>query len=661
MAETHVLRITLTHPEPERADPYQFKRQPQRYIAQGAGGARGGAEFPWLEALDRLQAFANTQHDATEKSLGTLLRQFLTEALKQLDGIGGLERELREAEARRQPLQLVFGFDAIELFALPWSLLSLQDGQTLGSHPWCQLHFEWVGDEAPEPTPIHWERVLFAWSEAGRSVPDDRHREALKQACPAFDPARHELTNVTLAALQETLREAERRNEPIQILHVLCHGVELPDGSFGLAWSAPAARGGVQQVTGADLVRLLAPHKRSLKMVVLNACHGADPGRGGRLFGGVAHDLHRLGIHYVIASQMPLSFEGSVWMAAALYRALFQNTSSVHAAFKKAHEALVPKFQDWASLQLFGFSQALSEPRRRALRRSRRLLFSGEDTLPELVSGDIAVAYEVNLRIPTTPVLKALADTVHPEPDIAVLNPLGRAEDALPGIAKEWKMAFAEAEHFVRVLMDKEAQRIQPVLHLFGCAPLPLMFHLGWLLARHPLRIYQQPRGRRDTWIRGYDSDECTSGAERFLRIDAWPTPEACRAAGGRVAVTVEVSRRIQDNLLLQWLGESQRPALLRLFPPGEPSQDAVRCSADAARSILDFQECLDQIHDTLPDVQEVWLALACPASLAAAIGRAFNPKAQAPLRLFNFRNATEGYVHVHSMPERGRKRRPRR
>ncbi|MFE8596587.1 SAVED domain-containing protein [Archangium violaceum] len=661
MAETHVLRITLTHPEPQRADPTVFHRQPQRYIAQGAGGARGEAEFAWPEMLEELQAFASAQRDAMEKSLGDRLRRFLTEALKQLEGIGGLERELSEAEARQQPLQLVFSFDAVELFALPWSLLRLQNGQSLGAHPWCQLHFEWVGDEAPEAVPIRWERVLFAWSEAGRPVPYDRHREALKQAWPAFDPNRHELENVTLAKLQEALREADRRNEPVQILHILCHGVELRDGSFGLAWSAPAARGGVQQVTGQDLRRLIASHKNSLKMVVLNACHGADPGRGGRLFGGVAHDLHREGIPYVIASQMPLSLEGSGWMAAALYQALFQDKDSVHAAFKKAQEALLPRFQDWASLQLFGFSHALPESRRRALRRSRRLVFSGEDTLPELVSGDLAVAYEVNQRIPTTPVLKALASAVHPEPDIAVLNPLGKVQDALPGTAKEWKTAFREADHFVRALMDREAQRLQPVLHLFGCAPLPLMFHLGWLLARHPLRAYQQPAGRRDTWIRGYDSNEDCSGVERFLRTDAWPTPEACRAAGGRVAVTVEVSRRIQDNLLQQWLGESPHPALLRLFPPGEPGQEAVRCPADAARALLDFQEYLNRIHDTLPDVQEVWLALACPASFAAALGRAFNPKAQAPLRLFNFRNAVEGYEPVHALPVGVRKRNSRR
>ncbi|OJH33951.1 hypothetical protein BON30_46110 [Cystobacter ferrugineus] len=405
--------------------------------------------------------------------------------------------------------------------------------------------------------------------------------------------------------------------------------------------------------------RILDPYKNSLRLVVLSACYGSNPGQPGHMFGGVAHDLHRMGLQHVIASQLPLSREGSALMAAALYGTLFQGDASVSTAFKAAQDAVTTTFRDWASLQLFCFSHELPESRRRALRRSRRVLFSKERTLPELVSGDLAVAHEVNLRIPTTPVLKALAGTVQQEPDIAVLNPLGHVEDALPVTPKEWKKAFAETGQFVQSLMEKETLKRQPVLHLFGCAPLPLMFYLGWRLDRHPLRVYQQQRGRGDTWTCGYDSNQPISGEERFLRTDSWPTADAIHKAGGRVAVTVEVSRRIEETTLSRWLGKRLRPTQVRLLPPGEPSHTAVRTSADAAQAVLDLQKCLDRIHDTLPDVKEVWLALVCPASLAAALGRAFNPKAQAPLRLFNFRT-TEGYVDVYFMPGGARARRPR-
>ncbi len=66
----------------------------------------------------------------------------------------------------------------------------------------------------------------------------------------------------------------------------------------------------------------------------------------------------------------------------------------------------------------------------------------------------------------------------------------------------------------------------------------------------------------------------------------------------------------------------------------------------DTARAVDEFRAYLDRIHGEWPDVHEVWLAMACPASLAAALGRAYNPKTQATFRLFNFRKS-EGYVEV--------------
>lgn len=66
----------------------------------------------------------------------------------------------------------------------------------------------------------------------------------------------------------------------------------------------------------------------------------------------------------------------------------------------------------------------------------------------------------------------------------------------------------------------------------------------------------------------------------------------------------------------------------------------------DTTRAVDEFRAYLDRIHAEWPGVREVWLAMACPASLAAALGRAYNPKTQATFRLFNFRKS-EGYMEV--------------
>ncbi|MFP2925392.1 SAVED domain-containing protein [Pyxidicoccus sp. 3LG] len=76
------------------------------------------------------------------------------------------------------------------------------------------------------------------------------------------------------------------------------------------------------------------------------------------------------------------------------------------------------------------------------------------------------------------------------------------------------------------------------------------------------------------------------------------------------------------------------------------PSPSVLEGPLDSACAMEEFRECLDRIHQALPGVTEVWLAMACPASLAAALGRAYNPKTQPTLKLFNYRKA-EGYVEV--------------
>ncbi len=653
MSSKHVLRVDLIRPD-KPLELYKFDGQPQRYLLLGSNGALGEAKLDWPEVLGYLDELTESRQPTTiGKPLGLKLRQFLEDAFKSLQGWECVEQALREAEERKQRLHLVFGFRAVELFALPWLLTQLRNGEPLGLHGYCIPQFEWTGEEPVDSSPPREGRLLFAWSEAGDLVPDEDPRRVLKETWPDFRPERDELEDVTLDKLKKALKKAEQDGQPVRILHILCHGSAMADSTFGLVWSAPASRGGQGAVDGESLARILAPHKRSLRLVVLAACHGANPGRPGRMFGGVAHDLHRLGIPFVIASQMPLSCEGSIQVAQAFYRELGSGSASVHDAFKAAQSAVNHLFRDWASLQLFTVSSVAPGLDRRLLRRSHRTAFSGKRTLPKLEAEALAFAYEVNDLVPSPRILGALNGEFPQEPDVVALQPLGRTGDGLPATKAEWKKTFTEAEDFVKSLKEAEQEaRSEPRLLLFGRAPLPLMFHLGWLLGRHPLRVYQERRDQGNTWSCGHDSSITVDGEEPFLQVASWPDREACRAAGGRVAVAVEVTLRANEADLDRWLKDTGRPALIRLTPLGGASPEAVMGPADAARAVRDFRACLDRIHAELPEAREVWLALACPASLAAALGRAFNPKSQAPLKLFNYR-PREGYLEVKTLDDR--------
>ncbi|WP_083968141.1 SAVED domain-containing protein [Hyalangium minutum] len=567
--------------------------------------------------------------------MGDLLRRFLEDVLKELEGWEAYENALLEAEETHTPRRLLFRFSAGELFSLPWSLTSLSHGGrslgTIAPHP---LQFEWAHNTLTPPASHRHGRVLFAWSDAEGDVEEDRHLSAIQKACPDFNQDQDALKDVTLDSLRSRLKKARQEGKPFRILHILCHGGPVPGGTFGLSWKDPHRPSRPTRIDGDSLRDVLGPYHRDLQAIVLSACHGGNPGQVGSMFGGVAHDLHRLGIPAVIASQMPLSINGSVQMTGAFYQALCGQNVPIYEAFQKAHEVLSASSLDWASLQFF----AQSPPEARA--RGQRIVFSPDTPLPELPE-ELVVAYEVNFNVAHASIIEALKGEAGEDPDVVVLQPFDKVRDDLPATSREWRRALDQADQLVDALGTHVSK-----VHLFGRAPLPLMFHLGWRLSRWKLSVYQEQRGRTGVWTCGYDSMQQPSSEEKFFREEAWPAPEAGRASGGRLAMTLEVNLSIHSEELARWLGTEAPPALVRLVAARGPSPTVLRGPLDTAHAVEEFRTCLERIRAEWPDVQEVWLALACPASLAAALGRVYNPKTHPTFKLFNFRRS-EGYVEV--------------
>jgi WD40 repeat protein len=375
-------------PTPSR----DFLFTPQEYVRRFDGGAVASARFPWGQPLlDTLDALRGDPMDRpAAEQVGGLLAELL----------GGLSfrddaRCIVEALYAGRPVQLTFRFAAAELAALPWEMVRLGDGPLaatparaqenafrtvpLGALTGLVIRYEWPGTvtAAPRPAPPpEGGRILFAYSSRGGRVPFARQQSAIRRACweanHPFDEAHDVLPKVSVARLSAALDWA-----PVAVLHVLCHGGAVRSGrdAFGLVWDDDEADGGADVIDAATLRDLLASHLGSLRLVVLCACHGGNPGALDSRLGSIAQELHRAGIPAVLASRYPLGADAADDLTTALYRALLPEMRSLEEAVLAARALLRarPRRVDWASLQLFARAADGSDHRPFALRPYRSL------------------------------------------------------------------------------------------------------------------------------------------------------------------------------------------------------------------------------------------------------------------------------------------------
>ncbi|HYO70212.1 MAG TPA: CHAT domain-containing protein [Archangium sp.] len=378
--ETTPYTLTIEIARAEGAgDPHAFRCMRQDYVFRSARGF-GSAEFPWDEqVLGAMAQLLRPRPDsAAMQRLGEQLRTFLEQGLSTHEGWAHHEQALLQAVEAGRPVYLTFRFGAAELYSLPWELVTLRTtGQHLGELSGCLVQYEWPGvHPAPLPSrPPGPGRVLLGWSAAGGEVPWKEHREALAGAASGnrygFEPEKDVVARLSLAALEQALREATAAGRPITVLHLLCHGTQLAGGNSGLVWDG--AGGEPEVVDTAALRRVLAPYAGSLRLVVLCACYGGHAGTPGYALGSVAQVLHRVGLEAVVASRLPLSEEGSVRLAESFYGA-WKGPGSVRPALLEARRALMRAGGlEWASLQLF----SPTEPPRPAARLWRRTVLLG--------------------------------------------------------------------------------------------------------------------------------------------------------------------------------------------------------------------------------------------------------------------------------------------
>ena len=214
-------------------------------------------------------------------------------------------------------------------------------------------------------------RILFISGDPD-NVPFDDHRDALVEAIQPFrypgrddpllsnDGAREQfgdlltiLKNPTLADVMRECRDASYTH-----VHMLTHGDETSQDSYGLVLRDNDGASDV--VTGERFASALTSIGReSIRRPAVVTVASCDSGNIGTVTipgASFAHALHQAGIPLVVASQFPLSKEGSIPLGGVLYQGLLWGEHPlvlVQRLRAELHARYTSIWHDWASLVVY--------------------------------------------------------------------------------------------------------------------------------------------------------------------------------------------------------------------------------------------------------------------------------------------------------------------
>lgn len=309
----------------------------QRFLDEGLPRRGiGGLDVPATDLSKQFGAklFDTVFHDDVE----TCLRVSLGQA--KING-AGLRIRLRMNESP-------------ELADLPWELLfSARLGNFLSLKTDTPL-VRYL--ELPELiVPLHVElplRLLVVSTSPSDRLPldvEDEFRRLLDATAKARTNGSlivNTLPHATLKSLQSKLQES-----PVHILHFIGHGDFNESTQQSVVYFEDES-GGSKEVAG-DFLSVILGNHTSLRLVVLNACHGArsslkDP------FAGVSQSLLRRGVPAVIAMQFAITDNAARVFAEAFYEAI-ANRFAVDAALVEARTAMYvdERGAEWSTPVLF--------------------------------------------------------------------------------------------------------------------------------------------------------------------------------------------------------------------------------------------------------------------------------------------------------------------
>lgn len=208
--------------------------------------------------------------------------------------------------------------------------------------------------------------------------------EPARTATPGGGPNAREYDELVEILDEATLPRIAERCAAVAFthVHILCHGMRSSqrEPTFGLALHDPTDPSRAQWVDGTRLASAVMSGVGTVKrqapsVLTLAVCDAGNVETVVRPNASVAHALHAAGIPLVVASQLPLTFEGSTRLTRTLYTALLAGTSPTQVLADARADLLrsLPRTQDWAALTSYSrlpddFERCLLDARAEALK-----------------------------------------------------------------------------------------------------------------------------------------------------------------------------------------------------------------------------------------------------------------------------------------------------
>lgn len=169
---------------------------------------------------------------------------------------------------------------------------------------------------------------------------------------------------------------------------------------------------------------------------------------------------------------------------------------------------------------------------------------------------------------------------------------------------------------------------------VFGFGPIPLLVFLGRELGdkvdAQVYNLHRDPKGWR--WPRD---------ARRFKGFSVLPA-EAVGADAAEVGLLVSVTSNVQRAHVRKVLPE---PAPLFELRADAPALDLLRHPEELAAFSQTFRGAMERIHNETPRAARIHLFAGVPVACAVEMGRALLPKLHAPIQVYDFHQATSGFV----------------
>jgi len=276
-------------------------------------------------------------------------------------------------------VQLRLTLSASELAHLPFELAKVPVGVGATTESWLAIQSRPMvcvtrNIRTVSPEGVVWPhkpRLLFISGDPD-NVPFDDHRAALVEAIRPFryperdnavlsnDGAREQFGDLLTILRNPTLADVMRecRDVAYTHVHILTHGDETAADAFGLVLRDPD--GAPDVVTGERFAGALtslgndAIHRPAVATVA--SCDSGNVGTVSIPGASFAHALHQAGIPLVVASQFPLSKEGSIPLAGTLYEGLLWGEHPlvlVQRLRSELHARYTSTWHDWASLVVY--------------------------------------------------------------------------------------------------------------------------------------------------------------------------------------------------------------------------------------------------------------------------------------------------------------------